>query len=171
MAAVLQCCSVTPVSRDVTLLRDRHPVTPTVTHNNMTRPMPGRSGQGSTQTKLQFYSETHSIMQRYCKMSFHFPPKTCLNSPCYILHCTCLGLPPDVPVSVYQQRTVCCMLPTSPTPHMVPTSGHWSQGRNKGEKWAAVNQTTGPILISGIIPSQCHTHTFHTQCASHNFIS
>ena len=67
-------------------------------HNNMTRPVPGRSGQGSTQTKLQFYSETHSIMQRYCKMSFHFPPKTCLNSPCYIVHCTCLGASVGLPM-------------------------------------------------------------------------
>ena len=64
----------------------------------MTRPVPGRSGQGSTQTKLQFYSETPSIMQRYCKMSFHFPPKTCLNSPCFILHCTCLGASVGLPM-------------------------------------------------------------------------
>ena len=122
MAAVLQCHAVTPVSRDVTLLRDRHPVTLTVTHNNMTRPVPGRSGQGSTQTKLQFYSETHSIMQRYCKMSFHFPPKTCLNSPCYILHCTCLGRPPDVPVSVYQQICYLWLLRARDNLVLVPLS-------------------------------------------------
>ena len=91
------------------MLRDRHPVTRTVTllsrrtqQHDKTSAWQEWPRVNPNKITILFRNSQHhaKILQNVISL----PSENMnLNSPRYILHCTCLGRPPDVPVSVYQQ--------------------------------------------------------------------